>query len=83
MTIVEQVSETIWDVTAVEIEALRIEFVRLPAAGLPAGPQRVRTDSGREIGLDFSGAELKPGDVLLREVDSLVIVALDPTVALG
>ncbi len=82
MLIVEQVSETIWDVTAVEIEALRIEFVRLPEAGLPVGPQRVRTDSGRELRLDFSGAELKPGDVLLREVDALVIVAFDPTASL-
>lgn len=66
---------------AAELENLHREKVVLPGPELTKRIQRLSTDHGRELGLRLAAgsADLRDGDVLLREEANLVVVSVLPT----
>jgi urease accessory protein len=63
------------------LAGLHREKVVLPAVALTKRIQRLTTDHGRELGLRLpaASADLRDGDVLLREDANLVVVSVLPS----
>lgn len=63
------------------VEALHQEKVVLPSSALVKRIQRVTSDHGRELGirLPAGSPDLRHDDVLLREDQRVVVVAVPPT----
>lgn len=64
-----------------ELDACHRETVVLPSAALVKRVQRVVTDHGRELGIRLppGSADLRDGDVLLRDETGIVVVGVEPT----
>ncbi len=82
--IVEKIVGNLAHLPPEEREGLHVEKVVLPSADLVKRIQRVTTDHGREIGLRLAAApgrdgDLKDGDILLREANGVVVVAVLPS----
>jgi urease accessory protein len=81
--IIESVLFNLADLASAELaglEGLHREKVVLPGAELTKRIQRLTTDHGRELGLRLpaASADLRDGDVLLREEANLVVVSVLP-----
>lgn len=78
--IVDTVLGNISDLTAAELDGLHVEKVVLPLAELTKRVQRITTDHGRELGIRLAQrADLREGDILLRDDHGLVVVAVEAT----
>lgn len=69
------------DLTEEQLTRVREERVPLDNLGLVKRIQRVRTESGREIGLRLPASvrELRDGDILFHSDDTLITVQVKPT----
>ncbi|MDN5569812.1 MAG: urease accessory protein UreE [Propionibacteriaceae bacterium] len=75
--IITKVVGNLADLPAAERELLHVERIELASAALTRRIQRVTSDHGREFGLRLdSDADLRDGDILLREGRNVVAVAV-------
>ncbi|WP_454229511.1 urease accessory protein UreE [Propioniciclava flava] len=76
--IVNAVLGNVSELTPDERAATHIERVVLPLAALTKRVQRVITDHGRELGIRLTErADLREGDILVRDERGLVVVAVE------
>ena len=62
------------------VEGLHEERIVLPGAELVKRIQRVTTDHGRDVGIRLATAvDLRDGDVLYRDAETMIVVAVLPT----
>lgn len=62
-------------------EGVHLEVVTLPSAQLVKRIQRVRTDHGREVGIQLAAGspDLRDGDVLHLDADNAIVVRVEST----
>ena len=78
--IIEKLVGNTHEIPADELVGLHEEKVVLPSAALVKRIQRVTTDHGRELGIRLApGADLRDGDILLRNEKEIITISVLPT----
>ncbi|PQZ89075.1 urease accessory protein UreE [Arthrobacter sp. MYb227] len=78
--IIEKLVGNTHEIPADELVGLHQEKVVLPSAALVKRIQRVTTDHGRELGIRLApGADLRDGDILLRNEKEIITISVLPT----
>jgi urease accessory protein len=82
--IIDRVLGNLHELRAEEVEGLHRERVVLAGSELVRRIQRVTTDHGQELGLRLAAApgktgDLRDGDILFRDGQSMIVVSVLPT----